>query len=230
MAGGRGSGLKSKGFGRRAAGFAVAFAISLVVGRFFEVVASKPAIETALDVQSGWMEALDDFSPWGVAALYGDKLTEDAQSRQRRMYFDAEGKIQYTNPSGSPRDGLVAPMMALFATVGALVSAGGIAGLVQICMGILAVWLGLDVLKRRGLFEATNGLVLILGWPLAVIFAAGLIAVVLKTLMLGALGALSWVTGLAAGAAGATGVAGFCWYCLQKLGEKGAEHALTPKI
>jgi hypothetical protein len=38
------------------------------------------------------------------------------------------------------------------------------------------------------------------------------------------------VTQFAAGAAGATGVAGFCWYCAQKLGEKGAEHALTPKI
>ncbi len=66
--------------------------------------------------------------------------------------------------------------------------------------------------------------------PVAIIFGAGLLALALKAIMLAPLGALSWATGLAASAAGATGVVGFCWYCLQKLGEKSAEHALTPKI
>lgn len=222
--------IVKKGWRRRAAGFVVAFAISLIVGRFFETVASKPAIDAALRAQTGWMEALSDFSPFGVARMYGDMASADMMSRQRHSYIDSEGKLQYTNPSGSPQDGLAAPMKALFATVAALVAAGGVVGLVQIGMGVLAVWLLLDWLKRRRNFEITSGPLIFLAWPLAVILAASLIAVVLKAVMVAALSALSWATGLAAGAAGATGVVGFCWYCLQKLGEKGAEHALTPKI
>ena len=48
--------------------------------------------------------------------------------------------------------------------------------------------------------------------------------------MMGALYLLSWITSLAVWAAGATGIVGFCWLCLTKLGEKGAEHVMTPKI
>jgi hypothetical protein len=67
-------------------------------------------------------------------------------------------------------------------------------------------------------------------WPLAVVVSASVIAFALQMLMLGALFLFQWLTGLAALAAGATGVTGVCWYCVAKLGEKGAEHALTPKL
>jgi hypothetical protein len=207
--------IVKKGWRRRVAGFVVAFAISLIVGRFVETVASKPVIDAALRAQTGWMEALSDFSPWGVAKLFGDKASADMMSRERQSYLNAEGRIQYTNSSGGPQDGLAVPMKALLATVAALVAAGGVVGLVQIGMGVLAVWLVLDWLKRRRNVEITSGPLLFVGWPVAVILAASLIAVALKAVMVAALGALSWATGLAAGAAGATGVVGFCWYCLQ---------------
>jgi hypothetical protein len=120
-------------------------------------------------------------------------------------------------------------MKAFFATVGALVAAGGVVGLAQLAMGALAVALIFRYRTKLGV----GGMPPIAAFfllPIAVIFAACLIAFALKSLMLGALAALSWATGLAASAAGATGVAGFCWYAIAKLGEKGAERALTPKI
>ncbi len=215
---------------RRLGVFAIGFAISLIVGRFFETVASKPVIEGALSVQEQWIGALEEFSPWRVAKTFGDRLAEDQMSRAGGLVLNDEGRFERRAPSGTMQDGIAAPMKALFATVASLVTAGGVVGLMQIAMGVTAVWLTLDVLAKRKIFEVTNGIVFMFLWPPSVILAASLIAVVLKALMLGALAALSWITGLAAGAAGATGVAGFCWYCLQKLGEKGAEHALTPKL
>jgi hypothetical protein len=113
--------------------------------------------------------------------------------------------------------------------VSALIADGGLVGLIQLGLGALAVAVGLHQLKRAGDAEVAPP-VLVVGWPVAVIFAASVIAVALKFLMTGALFALSWITELAASAAGAGGIVGFSWYCTQKLGEKGAEHALTPRI
>lgn len=214
---------------RRAAAFAVAFAISLIVGRVFETVASQPALNAALNAQSGWMAALNTFSPWGVAGTFGDQMSAQSYADSRHMALNEEGRLQYTDATGGPMNGLMLPMKALSLTVGSLITAGGVAGLVQIGLGVMGVALGLEWLKRRHKSEF-GGPVMMVFWPLGVILAASLIAVALKVVMVGALGALSWATSLAAGAAGASGVVGFCWYCFQKLGEKGAEHALTPKI
>jgi hypothetical protein len=214
---------------RRAAAFAIAFAVSLIVGRFFETLASKPAIDAALRAQSSWMEALNDFSPWGVAKTFSDRMSADIYANSRHMELNSEGRLEYVDAKGGAMDGLMRPMKALFDTVLALATTGGVVGLMQLGMGVLAVGLAL-VWRKRVEGKEMAPVVLVVLWPAAVIFAASLIALVLKALMVGALGALSWATELAAGAAGATGVVGFCWYCLQKLGEKGAEHALTPKI
>jgi len=221
---------RTKSRARRIGVFAIGFLISLIVGRFFEEVASKEALAAAHRVQVGWIAALSEFSPFAVADMFGDKLAEDQMSRAGGLVLNDEGRFERKAPSGTMQDGIAAPMKALFATVASLVTAGGIVGLMQIGMGIAAIWIILDILAKRKIFEVTHGILFFVAWPPAVILAASLIAFALKSLMLGALAGLSWITGLAAGAAGATGVIGFCWYCLQKLGEKGAEHALTPKI
>ena len=175
------------------------------------------------------MRTLSEFSPWGVADLFSDRMGAEIYANSRHMELNSDGRLEYVDARGGPVEGLALPMKALLLTVAALATSGGILGLAQLGLGALAVALGLKWLKMRG-GKDLPAPALIVGWPVAVILAASLIAIPLKAVMLAALATLSWLTGLAAAAAGATGLVGFCWYCLQKLGEKGAEHALTPKI
>ncbi len=220
---------KKKSWTRRIAAFAISFAIALLVGRAFETVASESTLNAALRAQSGWIAALNEFSPWGVAGTFSEKYDALILAHYQPTVDEGGRLVPARSDSPSPAQSLSQPLQALAGTIGALVGAGGVVGLAQIFMGALALALVLEHLKKRHRFEVGGPFVLVV-WPLLVILTAGALAAALKLLMLGALGALSWVTGLAAGAAGATGVVGFCWYCLQKLGEKGAEHALTPKI
>jgi hypothetical protein len=220
-----------KNWRRRAGGFAIAFAISLLIGRVFEFVGSEATLGAAARAQTGWMLSLSEASPWGVAKAYGAAYNDIVVQGMRRSYIDAGGEIQYTEPKGGLLGAFWAPLKAFFQTVIAFATTGGVVGLLQIAMGAMALaLLNLRLSKGKRMTFGAPPIVNIMVLPVATIAAASLLAVALKLVMLGALVALSWVTQFAAGAAGATGVAGFCWYCAQKLGEKGAEHALTPKI
>jgi hypothetical protein len=220
---------KKRSLRRRIAAFVIAFAISLVIGKFFETVASQETLDGALRAQQGWMTALEEFSPWALADEFGRRAGEEARAGQRQAYIDDDGNLAFTEPHGNLSGLLFGPLKAFFATLAALIAEGGVVGLIQLGLGALAVGAGLHEMKRREGKDMPPP-VLFLGWPLAVIVAASVIAAALKFLMTGALFALSWATELAASAAGAGGIIGFCWYCTQKLGEKGAEHVLTPKI
>ncbi|MFO1186819.1 MAG: hypothetical protein U1E87_04845 [Alphaproteobacteria bacterium] len=220
-----------KSWRRRALGFAIAFAISLLVGRVFEFVGSEATLSAAARAQTGWMMALSKASPWGVAKTYVAAFDDIVAQGMRRSYIDADGRIQYTEPKGGLLGFFWAPLKAFVQTLIAFATTGGVVGLLQIAMGAMALGLlNLRLSKGKRMTFGVPPIANVMVLPLATIGTASLLAVVLKLVMLAALVALSWVTQFAAGAAGATGVAGFCWYCAQKLGEKGAEHALTPKI
>lgn len=210
--------------------FVAAFAVSLAVGRAFEFAADSQTLAAALRVQRGWISALSEMAPWEVVKTYNANLSEIAEWSREEVWTDDAGVV-HSRDRNLGAAVLLLPLLALGQTILALAGAGGVAGLVQIAMaaGALAL-INLHWTKGRSVFFPAHGVVNAVGVPLAIILGAGLLAVALKAAMIAALGALSWATALAATAAGATGVAGFSWYCLQKLGEKGAEHALTSKL
>lgn len=208
--------------------FLIGFGISLIVGRVFETISDKETLAAAQRTQTAWFAALSRASPFAVAEDFFRELDAIMAEGRARLEFDAAGKAVNVTSDGDLLRPLVAPIKAFFATIQRFVTRGGLVGLSLIAMGALAVGVvNLRLTRGRSPFFHPVPANYLFG-PFAIIFAASVIAFALKAMMLTALGALTWLTSLAGAAAGATGVAGFCWYCVVKLGEKGAEHALTP--
>lgn len=220
---------KRRDWRRRLITFLIAFGISLIVGRAFETVSDKETLAAAQRAQAGWFSALTRASPFAVAETFAREIEAVMAEGRARSYINDDGILINETSDGSLTRGFGTPLKALFMTVAGFATNGGVVGLTLIAMGLLLV--GVVNLRftggRSAFFEPP--LVNWIAGPFAVTLAASAIAVVLKAAMLTALAGLSWLTTLAGGAAGATGVAGFCWYCVVKLGEKGAEHALTPR-
>ena len=206
---------------RRIANILVGLAISLIIGAVLERVTDKAWLAEAKAAQDGWIAAVAETSPVGVAAIYWDELSaawDDGQA-DSDIFLGVRPKV-----------GLFSPLVALGFTVARFFYAGGVTAIVQIVIGMLAVAV-INFIMSDGERVSFDDLSLnALFGPLAVIAAASLIGMALWAVMLGALVCMSWVTGLAAAAAGASGIAGFCYLCITKLGEKGAEHAMTPKL
>jgi hypothetical protein len=199
---------------RRVKIWAIGFVISLAVGWMIERVTDAEFLEGAREAQADWIAAVSQTSPIAVAGTYIDELSKAAGNSSN-------------NYSGA---GIASPLIALASTVSQFFAAGGLATVVQLGLGALAVALyNFRRTKGVGVFFDHFPVNLALG-PVAIVLAASLIGLIMQIAMLGALYALSWITGLAAAAAGATGVVGFCWYCLSKLGEKTVEHVATPRI
>jgi hypothetical protein len=218
------------GWRRKVIGFMIAFGISLIVGRAFETVSDEETLAAAQRAQAGWFSSLSRASPFAVAQAFGREYDSVLAEGRAHSYINDAGELINVTSDGDLKRGFGAPMKAFFMTIVGFVTNGGIVGLALIAMGMMSV--GVINLRLSGGRSVDFGGP-VLTWfagPFAVILAASVIAVILKAVMLAALGGLSWVTTLAGGAAGATGVAGFCWYCVAKLGEKGAEHALTPRL
>ncbi len=198
---------------RRFVGFLVGFAISLAIGKLIETVTNKNSLQGLYDAQSAWLEAVKNMSPFRLGEVF---LTELGRP---------EGGWHYLKP-----------IAALWSSGESFFEASGLAGLLQIGMGVLAfVVTNLSLSKGKAMWmgkpgeNSRFGTNVVLA-PFAVVAASSVLALVLQAVMYGALTVFHWVTGLAAMAAGASGVVGFCWYCLSKLSERGAEHALTPKV
>jgi hypothetical protein len=207
---------------RRIASLLVGLAISLVVGKIVETVSDREWLESATEVQSAWMEAVAQTSPVGVATAYWDELSAAFGDHQVDSDF-----LMGVRPSSA---GIMSPLMALFYTAGRFFDSGGITAIIQLALGALALAV-MNFVRRNGQSIFFDDFLLnLFALPALVILFASLIGMVLWGVMMGALTALSWVTSLAAAAAGATGIVGFCWLCLTKLGEKGAEHVMTPRI
>lgn len=195
--------------------FAIGFGVSLLVGKLAESLFDPDTLDSLYFAQQAWIDAVNDMNPFALAGAF---INETVSA------FQYEGAH------------VLSPAIGLFVTLRTLFDQNALAGLLQLALGALAVS-SFNLVGsggRRAFFGEFNasGRVLqnLFLWPLAVVAAASLIAFALQMLMLSALFLFQWITGLAALAAGATGVAGGCWYCVTKLGEKGAEHALTPKI
>lgn len=215
---------------RKAVVLVVGFAISLLVGRVFETISDRDTLTTAQRVQAQWFAALSDASPFAVADAFNDRLGAILAEGQAHLEFNADGEAVNVTSDGDLARPLVAPIKAFLGTIFGFATEGGVVGLTLLAMGALSVGV-VNLRMSRGKHAFFNPPIAnyFIG-PFAVIIAASLIAVALKAVMLAALGGLSWLTSLAGGAAGATGIAGFCWYCVVKLGEKGAEHALTARL
>jgi hypothetical protein len=230
MAGGGAEGMKRPTWRRKAVAFLVAFGISLIVGRAFETVSDDATLAAAQRAQAGWAAALADASPLAVADRFGRELSAILAEGQAHLEFNDAGEAVNVTSDGDLVRPLVAPFKAFVATVAGFATNGVVVGLSLIAMGALAVGVvNLRLSRGRSPFFHPVPANYFIG-PFAIILAGSAIAVLLKVAMLAALGALSWLTSLAGAAAGATGAAGFCWYCVVKLGEKGAEHALTPRL
>jgi hypothetical protein len=207
---------------RRIASILVGLAISLVVGKIVETVSDREWLESATEVQSAWMDAVAQTSPVGVATTYWDELSAAFGDHQVDSDF-----LMGVRPHSV---GVMSPLVALFYTAGRFFDSGGFTAIIQLALGALALAV-MNFLRRNGQSIFFDDLYLnLFALPALIVLFASLIGMVLWGVMMGSLYALSWVTSLAAAAAGATGVVGFCWLCITKLGEKGAEHVMTPKI
>lgn len=212
---------KAGGLARRAVVFIVGFAISLAIGAAVERITEQEFLETAEAAQAEWIEAVSKTSPIGVAQTFWTEISGA---------FTGDSSSGAWSASGGKGHGIASPLVALAMTVWRLAYTSGLFGIIQLALAALAIAV-FNYRRSHGdtiLFDEylTN----LIGGPVAIVATASVIGLVLWGVMLGALYALSWITGLAAAAAGATGVVGFCWFCLTKLGEKGAEHIVTPKI
>lgn len=202
--------------------FLIAFAISLAVGRFIETVTAPMTIAGLYEAQTRWMDSLNRMNPF---ALFGGYMEETARA------WDGVERADGSRSSAH----IFSPLMGFVMLVLHLFERGAVTTLLQIGLGALVVTV-FNLMRTNGksAFFGTpgedNGFLPAIVWPAGVIAAASLTAFALQLLMMAALALFQWITGLAAMAAGATGFVGFCWYCVTKLGEKGAEHALTPKI
>jgi len=212
---------KRKTWTRRIASILVGLVISLIIGAIIERITDKEWLAEAEAAQAGWIDAVAQTSPVGVAAIYWDELSAawgDGQA-DSDIFLGVRPKV-----------GLFSPVVAFGFTLARFFYSGGITAIVQIVIGMLAVAV-INFVVSDGEHVSFDDLTLNAFFgPLATIAAASLIGMALWAVMMGSLYALSWVTGLAAAAAGATGIAGFCYLCITKLGEKGAEHVMTPKI
>lgn len=236
---------------RRGAILVFTFAISLAIGRAIEVVSDQQTIEAALRFQTRWIESLSEFSPWEVFKTYVDKHSERSEGSILVYEFDEwlgrEVEVQKRNPRQVST--VFAPAAAFLDTLKAVLSAGGVAGLLQVLLAMftfcavnLRLTRGKSILMpisrerhvadaaRKNSSDHINVMYNMFFGPPVIAIVAGVLAFALKMVMLGSLFTLSWITSLAAGAAGATGVVGFLWFTLQKLGEKSAEHIVTPKL
>jgi len=205
---------------RRVAMWVIGFFISLAIGWVAERVTEPEFLAEAKQAQADWIEAVSQTSPIAVVTTYWSEITSA---------FD--GKSHDGAWAGRTGDGqgIGSPVVALVMTLLRFFYDGGVATLVQVGLGALA-FCAFNFWRSKGqtiLFE--DGYATMLAGPPLIILAASVIGLILQGVMLGALYTLSWITGLAAAAAGATGVVGFCWFCVTKLGEKGAEHVLTPE-
>lgn len=222
--------MKFRRWRKRAFVFVVGFAFSLLVGRVFETISDKETLSAAQRAQTNWIAALSDASPFAVADNFLRHHDAIMAEGRAHLEFNSAGEAVNVTSDGNLVRPFIAPIKAFVATIVDFVTGGGIVGLSLLGMGVLAVGVvNLRLSRGRQAFFPSPFLNYVFG-PFAVVFAASLLAVVLKSLMLAALGGLSWLTSLASGTAGATGIAGFCWYCVVKLGEKGAEHALTKHL
>jgi hypothetical protein len=208
---------------RGAIRFAIGFIVSLIVGKAVEFVFDPDALDGLYAVQQTWIDAVSGMNPLSLTVTFIDETMLAFQG-----YESGDG-TRHGAHIFSPAFGFVGLLRSLF-------DESALAGLLQLGLGVLAVS-SINLVRtggRRAFFGeiGASGRMLenIWLWPLAVVASASVIAFALQVLMLGALFIFQWLTGLAALAAGATGVTGVCWYCFAKLGEKGAEHALTPKI
>lgn len=207
---------------RRIAALLVGLAVSLVAGKIIESVSDREWLESARDAQMEWIDAVGQTSPIGVATTYWDELSAAFGDHQVDSDF-----LMGVRPHSV---GVMSPLTALFYTAGRFFDSGGVTALIQLGLGALAVAV-MNFLRSNGRSIFFDDLYLnLFGLPALVILFASLIGAVLWGVMMGALYLLSWITSLAVWAAGATGIVGFCWLCLTKLGEKGAEHVMTPKI
>lgn len=212
---------KRKTWARRIASILVGLLVSLLIGAVLERVTDKEWLAEAKAAQDGWVKAVEQTSPVGVAVIYWDELSAawgDGQA-DSDIFLGVRPKV-----------GLFSPVVAFGFTIARFFYSGGVTAIVQIIIGLLAVAV-INFIVSDGENVTFDDLTLnaVFG-PLATIAAASLIGMALWVLMMGSLMFLGWITGLAAAAAGATGIAGFCYLCVTKLTEKGAEHVITPKI
>lgn len=215
---------------RKAAVLGVGFAISLIVGRVFETISDANTLAAAQRAQSSWFAALSEASPFAVAEAFFEQHDSIMAEGRAHLEFNDAGEAVNVTSDGNLVRPLTAPIKAFLATVVGFATRGGVVGLSLLAMGALTVGVvNLRLSRGKHAFFHPPVANYFIG-PFAVIFAASVLAVALKAVMLAALGGLSWLTSLAGGAAGATGIAGFCWYCVVKLGEKGTEHALTRRL
>lgn len=198
------------------------FGVSLGVGLVFDHLTNKTILARAVQAQCDWIKAAESTSPVAVAVTYWEELQQAAQGRPLN-----ETRYDFDESRGA---GLWSPVAALFSTAARVYETGGLAALLQLALGALAVAV-YNHRNSRGRTVFFDELItnLLLG-PVAIILAASVIGFALWALMLGAFYALSWVTQVAAALAGSCSVGGFCWYCVRKLGEKQVETALTPKL
>ena len=212
---------RKKSWTRRIASILVGLAISLIVGKIIEMVSDREWLEAAKQAQAEWIETVSHTSPIAAAATYWTEV--------KGAYSGDVSEGSWT-AAGGAQNWLFAPLIAFAITIWRFFYEGGVTALIQIGAGALAV-ATFNFVRSKGetiLFNADMfNLILV---PITVMLSASVLGFVLEGVMIGALYALSRVTGLAAMAAGATGVVGFCWLCVTKLGEKGAEHVMTPKI
>jgi hypothetical protein len=215
---------KKRSWTRRIASLAVGLAVSLVIGAIIERVSDKEWLASAKEAQAQWIEAVANTSPVGVASLYWTEVSGAYSHDVSGGSWSAAAGVD---------SWIFAPLIAFAMTIWRSFYEGGATILIQIGMGALAVGVfNLARTKRETFLFDPDFLTFqnVIFLPFAIMICASLIGMILWAVMMGALYALSWITGLAAAAAGATGIVGFCWLCAMKLGEKGAEHVMTPKL
>ncbi|MBY0423086.1 MAG: hypothetical protein K2Q06_12340 [Parvularculaceae bacterium] len=196
----------------------------------FETISDKDTLAAAQRAQANWIAALSDASPFAVAEAFLRRHDAIMAEGRAHLEFNSAGEAVNVTSDGDLVRPLVAPMKAFFATIVGFATGGGGVGVSLLAMGALTVGVvNLRLSRGKHAFFQSPFVNFVFG-PFAIVFAASVLAVVLKAVMLAALGGLSWLTSFASSAAGATGIAGFCWYCVVKLGEKGAEHALTKHL
>lgn len=208
---------------KRVLGFAIAFAISLSIGKLVESMTDRDTLVGLYRMQGIWIRTVHDLNPLSLLYTYVHDTVAAAHGHLR-------------DDGSSTGAGLWAPLKGMWYLLSDVYRQGSVFTILQLGSGALV--LGALNLKR------TDGKTVLLGnpaadgrtflnlvlWPPAAVLVASVLALALQVLMLGALGLFHWVTGLAAMAAGWTGVGAVCWFCFRKLGEQGIEHIVTPKL
>lgn len=208
---------------KRVISFAIAFAISLTIGKLVESVTDREALVGFYRAQGIWYQTVNDLNPLSLLHTYVSKTVAAFYGHLR-------------DDGSSTGAGVWAPLKGIWYLLTDVYRQGSVFTILQLAFGALV--LGALNLKRTGGKTVLLGnpdadgrtfLNLIL-WPPVAVVVASLLALALQLLMLTALGLFQWFTGLAAMAAGWTGVGGVCWLCFKELTERGIEHVVTPKL